>query len=240
MSDFEIKKHIITFKSYFRLVQNKCRNKKIMDKYKETFETWNKIASLYQDKFMDFDLYNETYDFVCSSLEKENSKILEIGCGPGNITKYLLSKRSDFDIFGIDIAPNMIELARKSNPAASFAVMDSREIDQIKTKYDGIVCGFCLPYLSQSDSQKLISDCYDLLNENGLIYISFVEGNPSKSDFQVGSSGDRIYFYYYNLNDLKAQFAKNNFKEIQTFKVEYKKSESEIDIHTILTAKKIY
>ncbi len=209
-----------------------------MDIYKETFETWNKIASLYQDKFMDLDLYNDTYDFVCDSIDKANPKILEIGCGPGNITKYLLSKRPDFDIFGIDIAPNMIELASKSNPTANFAVMDSRQIDEIKTKYDGIVCGFCLPYLSQSDSQKLIGDCYNLLNENGLIYMSFVEGDPNKSDFQVGSSGDRIFFYYHNLDELKKQFVENKFEELQTFKVEYKKSETEIDIHTILTAKK--
>ena len=46
-----------------------------MDKYKETFETWNKVASLYQDKFMDLDIYNHTYDFICSSLDKSNSKI---------------------------------------------------------------------------------------------------------------------------------------------------------------------
>ena len=56
-----------------------------MDKYKETFKTWNKVASLYEDKFMDLDLYNNTYDYFCE-LVKDNAKILEIGCGPGNIT----------------------------------------------------------------------------------------------------------------------------------------------------------
>ena len=208
-----------------------------MDRYKETFETWNKVALLYQDKFMDLDLYNETYDFICNSISKDKAKLLEIGCGPGNITKYLLSERPDFDIFGIDIAPNMIELAKKNNPSASFAIMDSRQIDEIKTKYDGIVCGFCLPYLSQTDSRKLITDCYKLLNENGLIYISFVEGDPNKSDFQVGSSGDRSYFYFHSLDDLKTQLIESEFTELKTFKVEYKKTETEIDIHTILTAR---
>ena len=209
-----------------------------MDRYKETFETWNKVASLYQDKFMDLDLYNDTYDFICNSITRDNAKILEIGCGPGNITKYLLSERPDFDIFGIDIAPNMIELAKKNNPSVSFAIMDSRQIDEIKTKYDGIVCGFCLPYLSQKDSRKLITDCYNLLNENGLIYISFVEGDPSKSGFQITSSGDRSYFYYHNLSDLNTKLIESNFDELNIFKVEYNKSESEIDIHTILTARK--
>ncbi len=209
-----------------------------MDRYKETFESWNKIASLYQEKFMDLDLYNESYDFICNSIIKEEAKILEIGCGPGNITKYLLSKRSDFNIHGIDVAPNMIELAKKNNPTGNFSVMDSREISEIKTKFDGIICGFCLPYLSESDCEKLIYDSYNLLNKNGLIYLSFVEGLPNESKFQVRSNGDRIYFYYHNLEKLKAKLIDKEFKEIKIFKVDYKKSETEKEIHTILTAKK--
>ena len=209
-----------------------------MDRYTETFKTWDKVASLYQDKFMELDVYNETYDFICNSITKDKPKILEIGCGPGNITKYILSRRPDFDLFGIDIAPNMIELAKINNPTASFAVMDCREIDSIKTKFDAIVCGFCLPYLSQNDSQKLITDCYNLLNENGLIYLSFVEGDTKKSDFQISSSGDRTYFYFHNLENLKAKFIDNKFEDFKIFKVEYKKSETEMEIHTIVIAKK--
>ncbi|MBF8456617.1 methyltransferase domain-containing protein [Kaistella sp. G5-32] len=209
-----------------------------MDKYNETFETWNKIALQYEEKFMDMNLYNDTYDLICTSLPEPNSKILEIGCGPGNITKYLLSKRPDFDIFGIDIASNMIELAKKNNPKANFKVMDCREIDQLKTKFDAIVCGFCLPYLSQTDSVKLIFDCSNLLNKSGLIYLSFVEGNPSRSDFQTSGSGHRSYFYYHEFENLKDILLENKFDEIQTFKVNYKKSEHETEIHTIVIAKK--
>lgn len=209
-----------------------------MDKYKETSETWNKVASLYQDKFMYLNLYNDTYDFICETITADKAKLLEIGCGPGNITKYLLSKRPDYTIFGIDIAPNMIELARKNNPSANFSVMDTRQIDELEGNYDGIICGFCLPYLSHTDSIKFIADCYNLLIDNGLIYLSFVEGKPHKSGYQTGSSGDRVYFYFYDLDALKQQLIENNFGEIELFKVEYRKSESETDIHTILTAKK--
>ncbi len=209
-----------------------------MDHYKETFETWNNLASRYQDMFMDLDLYNDSYDFICNSITRPNAKLLDIGCGPGNITKYLLSKRPDFDIYGIDIAPNMIELAKKNNPAASFAIMDSRQIGELKEQYDGVVCGFCLPYLSQADCHKLISDCYNLLNDSGLLYISFVEGDPIDSGFQVSSSGERSFFYFHLLNDLKTKLIESKFDDITTFTVEYKKSGNEIDIHTIITARK--
>jgi len=209
-----------------------------MDRYKETFETWNKVASLYQDKFMNLDLYNETYDFICNSMVKNNSRLLEIGCGPGNISKYLLNKRPDFDIFGIDVAPNMVKLAIKNNPTANFGVMDIRKINELKSTFDGIICGFCLPYLSQSDSEKLISDSYNLLNENGFIYISFVEGEPSMSGFKIGSSGDRCYFYYHQLDEIKEQLIACKFEKLKIFKVEYKINDKEKEIHTILIAKK--
>lgn len=192
---------------------------------------------MYQDKFMNIDLYNDTYDFVCNSIDKPKAKLLEIGCGPGNITKYLLSKRPDFDIFGIDIAPNMIELAKRNNPTAHFTVLDCRQIKTLNKKFDGIIGGFCLPYLSSTESSDLISDSYDLLNENGLVYLSFVEGDPDKSDFKTGSGG-RVYFNYHKLNDIESNLKSLKFGEINTFKVEYKISESEFDIHTILTAKK--
>lgn len=204
---------------------------------KETFETWNNIASIYQNKFMKVNLYNDTYDYICNSITKPNAKLLEIGCGPGNITKYLLSKRPDFDLFGIDIAPNMIELAKRNNPTAKFAVMDSRQINSLETKYDGIIGGFYLPYLSHTESKELISYSYDLLNEKGLIYLSFVEGDPAKSGFKTGSGG-RVFFNFHNLEDLKQQLVETKFDEIVTFKVEYKISETESDVHTIVTAKK--
>ncbi len=187
---------------------------------------------------MGLKLYNDTYDLICNVVIKNKATILEIDCGPGNITKYLLSKRPDFNIFGIDIAPNMIELAKINNPKANFAVMDSRNISEIETKYDAIVCGFCLPYLSETDSQKLIFEANYLLNNSGFLYLSFVEGDPNKSGFQAGSTGNRSYFYYHNLDQLKAQLLQNSFEDLKIFKVEYKKSEKEQDIHTIITAKK--
>lgn len=210
-----------------------------MNPYEETFETWNKVASLYQDKFMNLDNYNETYDLICNSITGKGAKILEIGCGPGNITKYLLSKRPDFDIYGIDVAPNMIELAKKNNPSARFEVMDAREISKINIKFDGIICGFCIPYLCDLDSEKLFATAYHLLNNKGFIYISFVEGDYANSNFQVGSSGYRSYFYYHSLNCLQEQLRANGFEDFNIMKVAYKKTETEEEQHTILTGNKI-
>ncbi|NWL02686.1 class I SAM-dependent methyltransferase [Flavobacterium collinsii] len=208
-----------------------------MDKYKETFETWNKIANLYEEKFMYLSLYNETYDFFSKTLTKEQLNILEIGCGPGNITKYLLSKRSDLKITGIDIAPNMIELAKANNPSANFKLMDTRELDSLSQKFDAIVCGFCLPYLSQQDSHKLMNDAGNILLTNGILYLSFVQGKPYDSGFISGSTGDRVFFYYHSLEGISSQLLINNFIIIRLFDVSYFRGNN-IETHTIIIAKK--
>src|SRR5205085_11809022 len=163
---------------------------------------------------------------------------LDVGCGPGNITRYLLSKRPDFNIWGIDFAPNMISVAKRNNPAANFSVMDCRQINQLTTKFDGIICGFCFPYLSEDESAKLILDASSLLNSDGLIYLSFVEGDPGGSGFQVASTGDRVYFYYHTLEQIKTQLAESGFEEPKLCNVEYEKSKLQIEMHTILTARK--
>ena len=57
------------------------------DHYKITIQTWKKVAKLYEEKFMDFEIYNESYEAFYSEISKPNASILEIGCGPGNVEK---------------------------------------------------------------------------------------------------------------------------------------------------------
>jgi len=207
-----------------------------MNKYQITFNTWNKVADLYQTKFMDLDLYDDSYDSFCEKTAP-NSKVLEIGCGPGNITKYILDKRPDFDLLAIDVAPNMIDLARQNNPTADFKVMDCREVNCISERFNAIICGFCLPYLSKEDCKKFIKDCSLLLKKDGQFYLSVAEGNYEKSGFQTGSTGDKTYFYYYQEEFLIEELEKNGFVDIELIKKIYPRGKEE-EIHLILMSKK--
>jgi 2-polyprenyl-3-methyl-5-hydroxy-6-metoxy-1,4-benzoquinol methylase len=187
---------------------------------------------------MHLDLYNASYDFFIDSIPKHKASLLDVGCGPGNICKYLLAKQPDWNVQGIDAAPNMIDLAKHNNPTAHFKVMDCRQILELKTNFEGIVCGFCLPYLSKDEVLKFISDAYQLLNANGLLYMSFVEGDYEKSGFQIGSSGDRLYFYYHSIYQLRKAFTDSGFTELKSFTFHYNKTDSITERHTVLILKK--
>lgn len=205
-----------------------------MTKYNETFATWNKIADLYASVFMDLDLYNSGYKHFCNLLPKNKPKVLEIGCGPGNISKFILSQIPNAEIDGIDVSPAMITLAKKNNPKGDFYVMDARSIQIISKQFHGIASGFCIPYLSKSDVKKLIIDCRVLLKSGGILYFSFVDNEYGKSGFQTGPTGLRTYFYYHESEWLLSSLENAGFELIEKSKVIYPKKDGNPEEHTIL------
>jgi 2-polyprenyl-3-methyl-5-hydroxy-6-metoxy-1,4-benzoquinol methylase len=184
---------------------------KDMDQNKNAVDIFNLRALGYQEKFMDVAAYHDTFDLFCSCMPAK-ANLLDIACGPGNISRYLLEKRPDFHILGIDLAHNMIDLARANNPAAEYRAMDCREIGSIGQKYNGIMCGFCLPYLSEEDATKLITDVKKILLPDGVFYISTMEENEwNRSGMRKSSYGDEMYQYYHTAANLQAALEQNGY-----------------------------
>lgn len=208
------------------------------DTYRINAQTWNNIADLYQQYFMDVSLYNETYDTFCSLLNKEDATVFEIGCGPGNITRYLLQKNPALQIDAVDIAPAMIKLAQQNNPAAHFRILDARDIHTITQKYDGVLCGFCIPYVTKEDAAQFIRNCSLLLHPGCPFYISAIEGDYTQSRCETGSSGNTAFVYYYEPAQIETWLVSNGFHRIQTFRLNYRKKDGSAQVHLVFIAVK--
>ncbi len=207
-----------------------------MDKTKIAVDIFDKYAHEYQNKFMNVDLYKDSLDLFCSSVKPKKATVLEIACGPGNITQYLLKKRPNFNILGIDLAPNMLKLAKINNPTAHFQIMDARDIRQLSQKYDAILCGFCLPYLSKEETLQLIQNASKLLNPHGILYLSTMEDDYSKSGFKKGSKGDEIFMHYHEAGYLSAALEENGFKIIDLQRKVYPEADGIITTDLLIIA----
>lgn len=210
-----------------------------MDKQLETINVYNQYVDNYINKFMDFDLYDDTFDYFLD-LIPQNSRILELGCGPGNIVKYFLERRSDLQITGIDLAPEMIKKAKLINPNAEFEVMDIREANKINNHFNAIVGAFCLPYLSYDDLTNFFSNSKNLTTNNGLLYISCMEGKREQSGFEKTSfTGDsEIYIYYHQRNNLEQLLETNGFEIIKFYTKDYPETDGSVTTDLIYIAKK--
>jgi cyclopropane fatty-acyl-phospholipid synthase-like methyltransferase len=203
-----------------------------------SIETWDKLAQLYQNKFMEFDLYNDTYDYFCSLL-KINASVLEIGCGPGNITKYISEKRTDTTIYATDASANMIKAASENCLSATFGVLDCRNLASITKKYDGIIGGFCMPYLSKEECTALIKESAERLNKNGIVYFSTIEGDYKNSGYETSSNSEhKIFVYYYEEAFLMDALRQNELNEIKVFRKKYSRQNRAEQTHIVLVAKK--
>jgi 2-polyprenyl-3-methyl-5-hydroxy-6-metoxy-1,4-benzoquinol methylase len=209
------------------------------ERYIETHESWNNVAQLYEEVFMDVEIYNDTYETFCKLLPKKTSDVLEVGCGPGNITRQILHLNPELRILATDISRNMIDLAKKNNPDINVRVLDCRELNTLGKKFDGVICGFTIPYLAKEDLSNLIANCSKTLNDDGILYLSYVEGDHKESGYISGSTGDRTYFYYYSFKLIKELLHLNNMIIVDQKEKEYNKSNGSIEIHTVLNVKKI-
>jgi trans-aconitate 2-methyltransferase len=54
------------------------------------------------------------------------ASVVDLGCGPGNLTTLLRSRWPDADIRGLDSSAEMIEKAREADPTVTFEVADLR------------------------------------------------------------------------------------------------------------------
>ncbi|HTL16345.1 MAG TPA: class I SAM-dependent methyltransferase [Patescibacteria group bacterium] len=164
---------------------------------------------------MDLAAYDDFYGEFCNLLPAGRARVLDAACGPGNASRYLMTRRSDLDILGIDLAPRMIEIAREAVPSADFIVHDCRCLDELKMRFDGIVCAFGLPYLSTEETTAFISAAGRALDPRGVLYLSAMLGKSEDSGFERCSTGDQVYVYYHQEDQLKQSLQDSGFSLVR-------------------------
>lgn len=131
------------------------------------------LAQFY-DKAIDID-YCSWIDFVSYYLKSrgvgvEGKKVLELGCGTGNMT--LMLKKKGMDVTALDISEDMLTIAeqklRENGYKVNFALQDMIYFNMGRT-YD-FVCSFCDGYnyvFEDGDLKKSFDRVYKHLNPGG-------------------------------------------------------------------------
>ncbi len=210
------------------------------DYTKLAVDIFNKNALLYQVKYMNIDKYHSSLDLFCSILPKTNAQILELACGPGNITKYILTRQPELDIIATDLSSEMIKLAEKNNPSVCVKLLDCRSILELDSKYDAIICGFGLPYVSKEDALKMIIDASISLNPGGLLYLSTMEDKYIKSRHTSSSSNpnESLFMYFHEAEYLVDRMENEGFELVNISRVKYVDNKGENVTDLILIGKK--
>ncbi len=151
-----------------------------MDVSKERFlkikEHFEKEAAVF-DKFF-FKVmphYEEMTQGLANALpftKNEKLKIIDLGCGTGNLSRKIIKAYPNAQITCIDMAENMLKMAKVklgANSNVKFWLGDVRNFDYAK-KYDAIVASMVLHHVEGKEKPKLYHKIYNSLIKGGSFF----------------------------------------------------------------------
>ena len=131
------------------------------------------------------DIYNEIFPlnhtflkFIPTYLGSPGSRVLDLGCGPGDYVDEL--SQSQYDVTGIDSSSEMIRRAQKDKKGAFFNYSFT-EIRKLDGRFDCVFCiGNSLSYLPENLMKRFFKDVNQLLNNRRYLLIQVVNWDKYK------------------------------------------------------------
>ncbi|MFX0100555.1 MAG: class I SAM-dependent methyltransferase [Candidatus Hodarchaeota archaeon] len=187
--------------------------------------------------------YNKwPHDLVVSNImrrfgkkERENVKILDLGCGGGN--NLIFISEEGFDAYGIDGSPSSIEITKQrlkeKNLNATVKRANFKEIP-FDTNYFNCVIDRASIYCNfWSDIEKIVDEIFRILRVGG-IYLGFLPTNnhPAKefgemvetntySNFSRGTYSNSDIAHFFTKEEIETLFNKFKIKTLGEHSIKY-------------------
>ncbi len=147
---------------------------KAFDNSVKYYDDWMKLALPSYDE-----LFTTTLELIPFD-EKHAIKVLDLGAGTGLFSEHILSKFPHAEFLLCDIAPKMLEVAKKrfsENEGKVRYLVDDYRSYQDDDKYDLVISSLSIHHLEDEEKKALFAKVYELLNETGLfINVDQVKG----------------------------------------------------------------
>ena len=174
-----------------------------------------------------YNAWSETYDSVenktrdlearslRASISGENLEILEIGCGTGKNTAFLLTKAAN--LIGADFSAEMLEKAKAKirDEHVEFRQMDLRESwDFAENSFDLVTCSLALEHIENIGF--VFFEANRVLKNNGRFYIGelhpFKQYQGTKARFETGAGVFELECFIHHVSEFFEAGKKNDFQ----------------------------
>ena len=191
-----------------------------MDKSKQASSVYDEIAKPYAKEFSKPSEYIEEF----LALLPKNSKILDVGCGVGVDAGFMTSK--GFEIIGLDLSKEMLNIARQKFPQIDFRQQDIRELDFPPNSFDGILASCSLIHIPKKDVSALLEKFHQILKKDGTIYIA-LQGGKSEEIFisEPLKPDEKLFLNIISFDEIRNLLVKNGFSIVKKYEREPKSKE---------------
>jgi ubiquinone/menaquinone biosynthesis C-methylase UbiE len=190
-------------------IENTC----FMNKFTHTIHTYNKIADHYA-KYVAEKCPKEDLEKFIQHLPN-NALVLDVGCAAGRDTA-LFSMRG-FEVVGIDLSENLLEIAREKYPEIEFIKMDMRRLKFEDEIFDGIWANATILHLPRKDVPQALSEFHRVLKADGILHVGVKRGEGVGFTQDQYAANERRYFTYFELEEMEQLVREAGFEIIDSF-----------------------
>lgn len=176
--------------------------------------SYNTVAADYHEVLKD-NLRENPYDRAALDLFTElvpAGPVGDLGCGPGRITTYLAGR--GLDVFGIDLTPGMVDLARELYPELRFEVGTLFDLDLKDGELAGALAWYSLVHTPREDLPTVFAEIHRVLQPGGYLLHAFKVGTGSYHLTNAYGHDVNIDVYCYDPDDINALLTDAGFTEV--------------------------
>lgn len=183
---------------------------------------WNNIHTEYNREDIEFDDWLEKFDEI---IENADLPIIDLGCGSGNDTLYLINKNKK--VISCDLSENAISNIKKNFPE----ILDAKVVNMLDglpfddNSADLIIADLSLHYFNKNDTIYIINEIKRVLSNNGHLIFRVNSINDVNHGAGKGTEVEKNLFLT-NDNRLKRFFDIEDINYFfESFEIEYIKEE---------------
>jgi len=145
--------------------------------------TYDAVATAYAERFGD-ELAAKPLDrgllaaFAELVLADGGGPVVDLGCGPGHVGAHL--RRLGLDVFGVDLSPGMVAVARERYPGVRFDVGSMLALDLPDAGLAGACAFYSIIHLPTGDLPAAFAELGRVLRPGGQVILAFQIGDEAE------------------------------------------------------------
>jgi SAM-dependent methyltransferase len=153
-------------------------------------------------------MHAEDLDLINRNLSEQTGAVLDVGCGPGQLTEHL--RTLGVNATGIDLVPEFIKHATAAVPDGRYLLGSMQQLPAPNGSLAGILAWYSLIHVAPSELDIVLIELRRAMGLGGALVAGFFHGAEI-----VGFEHGIVKAYYWPVDDFSDRLQQAGFTEIE-------------------------